>query len=412
MSLTRDSAGLRFLHLLLLEKDWSLLPNNGIKGSDFFGESEIVYGWIKGYEAKHKDFPPPSIVEEMTSIKLPDLGNKEFALEQIRDSILGRQIKEVLQNAIADLQEGNTPGALQKLHNLPTPVILGRRSFRQDGERRYQEYLERKTLGVQGVSIPWKTLEALFYKWENGTFNSLLAPTNTGKSWACCVLAHHAMRTGEKVVLVTMENSIESFERRLDALAYKIPFNDIRTGRADFRAEAIWQQRIIEEKEGDGDILLFGRQQISSVSDILQVVSVENPSFVVVDGGYKLSDASTEGGHAETKKVIDSLHAAASSTGLPWLVSSQLNPPKRGAVGKDLGYEARYGKEWIIDPATSIALMQDDDDLVMNRTKVLVLKMRDSGDTAGKRTEFYIRSDREEMSFEEIPEDLEIEVEF
>jgi KaiC/GvpD/RAD55 family RecA-like ATPase len=397
----------------LLEKDWSLLSDNGIRGVDFFGDSEVVYLWIKSYEAKHKDFPTPAIVSEMTGISLPDVGTKAFALDNIRDSILGKRIKEKLQDAISHLQNGNTTGALAELRNLPEIQVKDRRSFRQDGDRRFKEYEHRKTVGVQGVSIPWPSLEALFFRWENGTFNSLLAPTNTGKSWACCVLAHHAMNKGEKVILVTMENSVESFERRLDALAYKIPFNDIRTGRADFRAERTWREQMQAEKDKPGDILLYGRQQIDSVADILQVVAVENPSFVVVDGGYKLSDSSTEGGHAETKKVIDSLHSAAAHTNLPWLVSSQLNPPTRATGSRELGYSARYGKEWIIDPATSIALMQDEDDLMLNRTKIIVLKMRDSGDTADKKTEFYIRSDREYMSFDEIPEDAgEIEIEF
>lgn len=408
----RDSAGLRFLHLLLVEKDWSLLSDNGIKGTDFFGDSELVYNWIRSYENTYKEFPPPSTVSEQTGVPLPEIGASDFVLESIRDSLLGRKIKSVLEKSIDALQNGGPSDALAALRNLPDAPAKNRHSFREDGPRRYADYLKRKELGVRGVDVPWRSLEALIYKWENGTFNSLLAPTSTGKSWACCVLAHHAMCKGERVILVSMENSIDSFERRLDALAYKIPFNDIRTGRADFRAERIWKEKLEENRTGRGDILLFGRQTVSGVNDILQIISVESPTFVVVDGGYKLSDATTEGGHAETKKVIDSLHSAASSTGIPWVVSSQLNPTKKAVTGKELGYEARYGKEWIIDPATSIALMQDDDDLALNRTKVLVLKMRDSGDISDKKTEFFIQSDRELMCFDEIPEDLEIEVDY
>lgn len=404
----RNPALLRLLRVVVEEGNWSALADADIRASQFFGEAEVVYGFIQAYHKDYQAFPNFGTVEQQTGIKLPDLADRKFVIEEARKWVLGNTIRAHIEEAIRSLQRGNPYEALSHLE-IAAPQASKVESFRKDWETRLAEYRSRKLRGIVGVPIPWPSLEAIFHRWENSTLTAILGLANAGKSWLACVSAVHAMNCGKTVLLVSMENSRNSFRNRLDSLVYKIPFTDVRQGTIDSRQETRWVDQLVRDEPSKGDILLADSNEVQQVSDALALVQSYRPHIVIIDGAYRLSDRQSEGGWGETKQVINDLQSAASRTKIPWLCTSQLNPSKKKTLsGYDMGFDARYGKEWMINPDNVIALVQDDDDRIFNRATIRVCKIRDVGDVSGN-MEFRINCNRERMDFSEILENPEID---
>ncbi len=407
----RNAPALRFLRLLLEQQRWELFIEYGFSESDFTDDAEPVLYFIQRYFDRHGSFPTVKLVEEETSIKFPETANLQYIIDGLRDSLLGKKVRERIELAIKELQNGNPRQALSHLQ-IDDQVRSTARSFRKTGIRRYTEAENRLMQGIKGVEIPWPSLEAIYQKWENSTLNAILGMSSVGKSWISCVCAAHAYKNGRRVLLVTLENTPESFERRLDSLVYRIPFEDIRTGAIDTRQKRVWRESLERELTGDGDILIIGQKDVNTVPDLLNLAKAEKPEILIIDGAYRLSDSSQNEKWAESSKIINDLQAAASRLDIPILATSQLNPSKNKKLsGYDIGFEARYAKEWMISPDNVLALVQDDDDRLFNRLSVKVCKIRESGEIPGK-LEFKVNCDRVRMNFSEILEEDSIEIEY
>jgi KaiC/GvpD/RAD55 family RecA-like ATPase len=407
----RNTPALRFLRLLLEQQRWELFVEYGFSESDFTDDAEPVLYFIQRYFDKHAVFPAIQLVEEEMLVKFPETASLQYIIDGLRDSLLGKKVREHIELAIKDLQNGNPRQALSHLQ-VDHHVRSTARSFRQTGLQRYGDAEDRLMQGIKGVEMPWPSLEAIYHKWENSTLTSILGMSSVGKSWISCACAAHAFKEGRRVLLVTLENTPESFERRLDSLIYKIPFEDIRTGAIDTRQKRAWKESLEQELTGDGDILIIGQKDVNTVPDLINLSKGEKPEILIIDGAYRLSDSSQSEKWAESSKIINDLQTAASRLDIPILATSQLNPSKNKKLsGYDMGFEARYAKEWMISPDNVIALVQDDDDRLFNRLSVKICKIRESGEIPGK-LEFKVNCDRVRMNFSEILEEDSLEIEY
>lgn len=229
--------------------------------------------------------------------------------------------------------------------------------------------------------------------------------TVTHNSWACSVAALHAAFTQDKkVLMVTMENSKQSIESRLDALYHKVPFSDLRQGWVDMRTESKWKESKTTLKQEAGDIIVADGNMVREVGDILQLVMINNPDFVVVDGAYKLESKGKDM-FEKSSKLLQDFHHFAELTKVPWLASSQLNPSADGTKsGKDAASQARGNKNWSIDAATVLTLTQSNDQRLLNVVECRIAKIREVGDTAGLDMVFLMKQDRQKMLFDEVIE--------
>ena len=217
---------------------------------------------------------------------------------------------------------------------------------------------------------------------------------------------HASYAQGKTVLFVTMENSKESIESRLDALQFKIPFGDLRQSLVDYRTELRWEDEATKISSEKGDIFVVDDTKVKTVPDIDQLVSVYDPDFVIIDGAYKL-DAYGQDMFNKSHKVLNQLHQSAGDSDAAWLATSQLNPSAEKAVGgRATAYEARGNKGWVIDPATVMVITQTPDQLMLNRVQCEVAKIREAGGEISSDLKFLMLQDRTNMVFDEIqPED-------
>lgn len=406
----RNTAGCRLLRVAIEKDKWDEIAKEGFKATDFSEDSRILYRWIDKYIIGYQSVPSVELVETETGITLPGSCEWDYAVEQFRDYLLRTQIKDRLNDIKQDLNLGNTKAAAGHFQ----PIEVRNNDIITFGETRqevFDSYQERKLKGIAGIDIPWPSLANSFLRWENQTLNVFLAPSNQGKTWLSCYIAHHCMSAGKKVLFISMENTIDSIQRRLTSIHYTIPFRDMRTSQADLRLEKKWQN-LIKGETLLGDILLFDRKQVRTVADISSLNLTEKPDLVIVDGAYLLKGRGGTNWESSAQ-VLGELQLCPKLGVAPWLCSSQLNPvKKKNATGHELGFEARYAKEWMLNPDTSFILLQTADDMLYNRAKLQVAKIREAGDMAGNNTEFFIHMNRTRMDFSEMPSDSSYDIDY
>lgn len=404
----RHAQGLRLIQLLLKKKSWELLLDNDIADSDFKGDAAVVLKWIRSYENTYEEFPTLELLEEANpTIKMPQEAPEKFVIKQFFDHRLGHQVNDVIVKAQKPLLAGHPQQAYNALQTgfleIKTPDLI--RSFRESGPDRYQEFQDKILRGVEGVLTPWQTYNLAIMCWENGTHNSLLGISNTGKTWMSCVSAHHAaFLQGKKVLLVSLENQISSIETRLDALAYKIAFGDLRAGRVDMRELDAWEEELVKNKTGEGDIFVVDNSRVRTVEDVYQIAVSKKVDFVVIDGAYELtSNLKSSNKYEDSSNVIQSLHLAAKAFKRgPFLSTVQLGDTATDVKSSQkMGFKARGNKEWYISPATVLCILQSDEDRLMDRVTARIAKIREAGDLTGIPDTFYINSDRVRMDFSE-----------
>lgn len=404
----RNVKACRLIASAISSNRWDDLAKGNFKDSDFTDDAGIVYRFVGKYLSKYSTFPPVDLIKEETGVTLPEPCEFEHALELFNEKLIVDEIEHRVNAINADLSKGRFRDAASHF----SPISIARVSpstFNTTRYDRYDEYIARKAIGIKGVDIPWPSLANLLLKWENSTLNVFLAPSNTGKTWISCYIASEVMKQGLRVLFVSMENMTDSIGRRLDSLIYKVPFDDMRTSRADLRIEKQWVKSL--KNPLAGDIVLADRRSIQKVNDVVSLVNLEKPDLVIVDGAYFLKGHG-DSSWASAADVLQQLQLACKMTDAPWLCSSQLNPPDKKMAsqsGLAQSYSARYAKEWVLAPDTSFLLLQDDDDRAFGRAQIKVAKIREAGDVATMKSEFFIHSDRTSMRFDEILDSCELD---
>lgn len=270
---------------------------------------------------------------------------------------------------------------------------------------------ENKSILIDSENVFWDRCSQINLVGKKRTYDLSVADTHSFEagythvhnSWSAAVASYFAaFEQNAQVLLVTMENSKESMESRLDALYTRIPFGDMRQGWVDLRHEHRWQQYIQEMPEKQGDIIVVSGKKVRTVADIVQLSNSYNPSFVVVDGAYKLTGQGKEMWE-KSSNVLEALHHAAEMSKAAWLATSQLNPAAEKAKGGiETAYNARGNKNWVTDPATVMTLTQNPDQRILNHVECRIAKIREAGDVADMTMTFLMLQDRTSMRFEEV----------
>lgn len=406
----RNSRGLRLLRVALDDGRFEELASLGIHQRDFTEDAGRMYDWIVDHSERFGSFPTSATCEDELGVKLPPHCEFQLAFEQYQEHLLEAVVRDRTRDIVKFLERGepkNAAALFRPIEYERPPV----KSFESGKFERYAEYEKRRLSGIQGIDIPWPSLENILIRWENSTLNVLLAMSNTGKTWLSCFIAAETMKVGKKVLLVSMENPLSSIGNRLDSLIFKVPFDDMRMGNADMRIEKRWRNKL-DKMSLQGDIILADQSKVKTPSDVAALVRSEKPDLVIVDGAYMLDGASGSK-YESTASVVESCQRFAQSGIPPWICTSQLNPPKnKTATGYDRGYEARGAKEWMFVPSTGILLLQDSDDRLFNRARIMVSKIREAGDVSDAKQEFFINSNRVTMDFSELAEDVTYDIEY
>jgi len=414
-----DVLGKRLVRALLAERDPSLLKAAGFDPEMLGEDARSAYDWSVDWQASHGAWPTALMIEENTGVALPEEAEGlEYVADLVRRRTLSSKMRPAMEAAASEIKARDPDKALDKLRELvieARPLGTASRILSSRGEalERLTRYREAGLAPFRGFRTQWPFLNERIQGWVAGNLHVAVAMQNTGKTWMSCIIADHALSLGKKVLFVTMEMAGDRIQRRLDSLHFRLPFGDLRDGELEYFTVKRWEEEAAKELAARGDILVADKKLVQRVGDIVSLVHEHRPSFVIVDGGYRL-EGRGRGSWDKVVDVVNDLQIAAELTDLPWLVTSQLGDasetgkePKKGESSKSMrAWNVRYGKEWVINPDVVIGMRTDAALRADRKLEVHVLKIRDAaGDD--ERDKFLMHFDLSKHRFDEVRWDEE-----
>ena len=410
----RHTQGLRLVKYVLQEQSWDILTENKIRDEFFYADSKVCINFIRKYQSQYQEIPPVDLVEQEVNVKFPSEVARQYAINDFKKY---KATKEI-QRAVLSVKDTAISDPFQCLADLKknlnkVEVVNTTKSFSESAQTRFLEYLEDQKKETVGVLPAYPSLQREFGAYEDGTINSVLGVTGAGKTWySACQAIFSAYTQGETVLLVSMENPKKSIDARLDALYHKLPFRDLKRLMLDMRVQKQWFNDIPKLQAVEkGSIISVDAREVKYTDDILRLQESIKPTFIIVDGAYKVTTREHGSNYEKSSRTLQELEDAAKQISIPILLTSQLNKTAiKAKGGRETGFEARFNQEWIQNPTTVLALLQSDDDLMFNRVQALVCKNRESGGDVNQ-DPFYINQNKILMDFtEQIEENVDEEL--
>lgn len=404
-----DAIGNDLLAGILEEKR---LPDIPVFSKDLSFTARKGFDFIINYKANFGGFPPRDLVAEECAIRFPIVFPAlEATAERVRKRALSKAVSSNINLAVDALERGDPDSAFDILRDLKKEsrqVKQAPLSFRMSGEQRYQDYLDRKTVGgFEGYASPWASLNTAMQGYVNGEFICIAAFYSGGKSWLTCVNANHLMDLGAKVLLVTMEMPAQRIARRLDALRYKIPFSIMRRADLGEEVEHAWVEKMRQERESSGgDIFIADKKLVTTVMDVADLATEHEADVVLVDGAYRF-EGDGRNRWESTASTIESIQLLAEQTNIPWVATTQMGDAnetqgKQKKTGsKPRAWGVRYGKEWLIEPDAVLIMMQSEAERELGVMNIHIEKVREGVPEGLQKPSFTINWDMVKMDFSE-----------
>ena len=394
----RHAQGLRVLYHVLSDKSWGIISDKNIQDSDFFSDSKACLRYIKEYFAEFGEFPPIDVVEDKAKVIFPEPAAKDYCVQEFERYRMGHIIKDIMQTTNS-MAMTNPQECLMQIKQKILEITPPQKntSFKFQSEQIYNQYIEDKVQDAKGIVPAYPAMQDAFDVYENGSINAILGVVSTGKTWLSCITAMNAAFTqGKKVLLVSMENPAKSINQRLTSLYYKIPFGSLKRGLVDIRTQKNWFEGIPKISGEKGDIWVIDK--VRTVGDILSAADSSSPDMVIVDGAYKLDTTFRGTAYEKSSRVLTELENMAKMLDVPVLCTSQLNKDAQTAKGgRQIAFEARFNKEWLMNPSTVCCLTQSEDEVQFNVVACTIVKARESDDFSSE--PFMINQDRVKMDF-------------
>ena len=259
---------------------------------------------------------------------------------------------------------------------------------------RYQEYLTmRSGDGIDGYRTPFKTLDEATQGFHNGEFVLIAARQGVGKTWLSNIMAHENLKEGLRVLYFTKEMPSRQVARRFDALAFSLPYPDLRRGSLETHVQMRWEKNSLQLPLG-GSLIIAGEES-GGVSQVAAKIERHKPHIVYIDGMYLMEDDQrAKESWQRIGNISRDLKRLAKRVNLPIIATVQLNRSadntKGDAANIAMGDIAK-------DADVILGLFQDEDQRVAKRMTLRVLKQRE-----GDRPEIECDWDMSEMRFGEI----------
>ena len=184
-----------------------------------------IWTFIRNYSETNASVPPTSLVVEKFRDFVPveGIGATKYHLEELQQEFLNDSVKELLRNAAADVQAGNSSDALEGLIQKTSELKKNTSVIRdidvtdiEDAVAYYQNVQKQNELGSVGI----KTGLAGFDNYlpagiMPGQLGVFLAYPGIGKSWMALYFAVQAWKQGKSPLIISLEMSETEVRNRV-----------------------------------------------------------------------------------------------------------------------------------------------------------------------------------------------------
>jgi replicative DNA helicase len=300
------------------------------------GEERQVYQYMLRYQRRYQQIPALRVVEENTSVALPEpSGNTNYLLDQLYDRLMYNAVRTPFHGLRQALSEADTDsirdsvGELRRAVQRTTRATYGGVSTLNDlGHALLSQYETRaNALGLTGVSTGWPYLDDETGGYQNGDFVAYVARTSIGKTWVLVYQAYQAYLQGKSVLVVSTEMTKAQLAARFMSMVAAVDPSMVRKGRLCY-----WgRRRYREAVENFADPERFGIYAGNigrTTDDVDSIIEESNPDIIFIDGFYLLKPVSAGRGAGRFEKVYyvtDEIRNISLSRDRPVIVSTQFN---------------------------------------------------------------------------------------
>jgi replicative DNA helicase len=146
--------------------------------------------------------------------------------------------------------------------------------------------LERRTAGgIIGLPTPWTTLTQILRGLVPKNSYIIAAQQKIGKTQKVICLGEYLYQEGYNVLVISMEMSREEYMARTYALTHKLSLDYVLSGKISTPLEtAIREDILADDKENK--FSFYEGFFAMSVVEIEQLVALERPDILIIDGAY------------------------------------------------------------------------------------------------------------------------------
>ena len=384
------------------DKTYSEVIDAGVTEEMFAGDYAALWNYALQYIKEHGRGPSANAIFASFEWFEPDLNIPEplsYYISELKRKHAYNLTLQAIQGAYTDLSSRKVEDAVSKMRDALRRIEDSASNesdldWNANAHTRYQEYLTmRSGDGIDGYRSPFKTLDEATQGVHNGEFILIAARQGVGKTWLSNILAHENLKEGLRVLYFTKEMPSRQVARRFDALAFSLPYPDLRRGSLDTHVEMRWGQNS-QHIPLSGSLFIVGEES-GGVSQVAAKIERYKPHVVYIDGMYLMEDDQrAKESWQRIGNISRDLKRLAKRVNLPIIATVQLNR----AADNTKGDAANIAMGDIAKDADVIlGLFQDEDQRIAKRMTLRVLKQRE-----GDRPEIECEWDMGAMRFGEI----------
>lgn len=369
-------APLQILSKVILSNDYSLIANNFLT-KDYFIQFEDEFEFITAHFQKYGNVPDKTtFLSKFPDFEIVDVTESDnYLLETIREEHLFYQTGPILQKS-ADILKTDSNEAvrylLNELNNLQVSYELGGIDLVQQGNKRLQDYKERKEHPDKWTfTTGFKELDDLIHGIERQEeLIVIFARINNGKSFVTEKICVHVWQIGFNVGYLSPEMSANSIGYRFDTL-YK-GFSNKSLMWADKNIDTKDYQEYIENLKTNKNKFIVStpldfNKQIT-VSKLKEWIKKYKLDVIAIDGITYLIDERGKRGDSKAitlTNISEDLMSLSVELKVPIIVVSQAN---RQGVAEESS-----------EDTPELENIKDSDGLAANASKVLSLRHKKDG---------------------------------
>ena len=371
-----------YISKIVLEGGIEDALDSGVESSLFTEEGAELWDWCRshfrefgkapGEEAFTQQFPAYSLLRDASE-------PAEYYAGQLRYRFTHNTLTDAVKSALDVLKLRTKPmealalfkNAIRTVDSLAsdTKVI----DFVESAEVRWGKYTKAKECGgVDGIPFmfPGMTAATLGKHPEDLIF--YVARMKVGKTWALALEAQNDFAEHNKNVLFfTNEMAVHQIGRRIDAKDADLPYQALRAGEMDTISEERWRARMEANRDKKNFFKIISGAT-KGIANIAAHIERFKPDVVYIDGGYMIQDErGGESNWLRQQNIAEDLKRLAQTTGVPILVSLQLNRQMETAMA-DID-------RW----ADAVIMLDRTEDEKLSNLMQYVLRLQREGSTGG-----------------------------
>jgi len=346
----------------------------------FLCEHNSKYGQLPSMDVLTDNFP--------TYTFRPVTDNPFFLIDQIVESKKKAVVHDFMRTAIEDIEQRKDYSAAVESIQVGLSALQGNGlsgssdlDLTKDAEKRWEEYLERKSLpnGLRGIPTGFATIDAATSGLQKGQLIVVVAPPKTGKSTLAMQIANNVHLSGYSPVFQSFEMLNSEQATRYDSMRARVSHHRLATGTLTPEEETRYQAKLKSISKMDTRFWLTESSNALTVSGISNKIQSLRPDVLFLDGVYLMKDE--QSGEANTPlaltNITRSLKRLAQTAEIPIVVSTQALKWKmnKGQVTADsVGYSSSF-----LQDADVLFGLQREDENVDDMRILKVLASRNCG---------------------------------